>query len=176
MTEMTVPQCRIQGESGDKVCIIGKGDYSTIQTSTSVRNRSSEEESVKTMEERGVFANIYTIVLVLRQVQNRKEVRTKVWDMQNIMKLQQALRLVIYEGEKTYRTYSYRVNDLVVCKTNGTFQRGVRREPMAMGGLCGKWHLCQQSSQYLHPVEGSDPALHISLFLFLSYLFLICLF
>ena len=54
--------------------------------------------------------------------------------MQNIMKLQKTLRLIIYEGEKAYRAYSYRINDLVVCKTNRTFQRGVRREPMAMGG------------------------------------------
>ena len=87
MTETTVLQCRIQGESGYKVCIIGKGDNSTIQTSTSVRNRSSEEESVKTMKEKGVFANIYAIVLVLRQVQDRKKIGTKIWDMQNIMKL-----------------------------------------------------------------------------------------
>ena len=50
------------------------------------------------------------------------------------MELQQTLRLAIYEGKKANRTFSNRMNEFRISKTNGTFEWSVRSKPMAMGG------------------------------------------
>ena len=145
-----MPERAIQSGAESAVCEIRIWESGAIEIGAVVLHRGSEHEFGALGELHVVLGDVDFDARVAGDMQDSEEVVLECWDMENTSDLHRLARLAIDGGTEENRSLSSRVDDLVVCQTNGDNIGLVVAHPVAMGrhvggstSVCVPAHLCR---------------------------------